>query len=195
MSYKSAFQLTRLTVIAVVVVAFISITLGFIVMSREIQSIRNSVVVIDRSGEVLKSELASSKATRIFEYRNHVKTFYTLWYSFDEGSYNSNVESALSLIGESGKDLLDVYLTQSIERNLKEKNLVFSVYIKDIQIDMSTNPISGYIEGEQEIKRNKGSLKRNLVCSFIIYDVDRTEDNPHGCKVDNWKIENDQIIK
>lgn len=195
LNYKTGFQLTKLVMISVVVISFLAITIGFIVMSQEISAIRDSVVVIDRSGEVLKSDRVNARETRVFEYENHVRTFYNLWYAFDEGSYISNVEKALQLIGESGKDMLDMYLTQNLERNIKEKNLIFSVYIKDIQIDMTKNTISGYIEGEQYIKRNRGELKRNLVCTFTIYDVDRTRDNPHGCKVDNWKIINEEIIK
>lgn len=194
LSYKSAFRLTRTISIAVVVISITSVIVGFLIMNQRILEIRDTVVVIDRSGQVLDSERMESKDTRIFEYENHVRTFYNLWYSFDEGSYQTNIEMGLNYIGESGKDLLDVYLTQNVERNIRERNLVFNVYIENIQIDMSTNPVTGYIEGIQEIKRNRGEIKRKLDCTFIIYDVDRTRNNPHGCKVDNWKIVNDKII-
>jgi len=194
MSYKTGFQLTKFVTISVIVISMMTVVVVFFIMNKKIMEVRDSVVVLDRSGAVIGTERLAASETRVFEYENHVRTFYSLWYAFDDGTFNSNIERALHLVGESGRDLLDVYVRQDVERNILERSLIFSVTIKDIRIDMSTNPVTGYIAGEQEIRRNRGSIKRNLVCSFILYDVDRTRENPHGCKVDNWRIINDQII-
>ena len=193
LNYKSSFQLLRLTVLAVIVACLISLIVGYYIMVNKILEVRNQVVVIDNSGEVYKTSMMLGRNTRIYEYNNHVKTFFRLWYAFDEGSFDYNIEIALNLIGDSGIELLDKYIMQNIERNIKEKNIVFSVEIKDIQIDMSTLPVTGYIEGIQTISRNRGKVQRNLVCTFIVYDVDRTELNPHGCKVDMWEEEWEEV--
>ena len=38
---------------------------------------------------------------------NHVKTFVTNWYAFDESNYEKNISLALNLIGNKGKELLN----------------------------------------------------------------------------------------
>ncbi len=195
LSYKSAFALTKSIVIALIVVFGVCMVVGFYIMQKEITKARENVIVIDKSGTIYDSELRKEKGMRIYEYENHVRTFYILWYSFDENSYKDNVERGLKLVGECGKELQNTYIDQEIERKLSEKSLVFEVTIKDIKIDMSTIPISGYIVGEQRIKRKKGELCRHLDCSFIIYDVDRSRENPHGCKIEKWSEVNKEIIR
>lgn len=194
-SYKSAFELTK-TIMVVIVIAFaVAMVGGFLLMQNKIDNIQKNVIIIDKGGQVYDAEMSRAKDMRVYEYINHIKTFYTLWYSFDESSYKPNIEKALYLAGDCGKEMLNVYRDENVERMLFEKNLRFDVTIKDVKIDMTTIPVTGYIIGEQKIKRQKGQLIRHLDCKFLIYDVDRSENNPHGCKVDNWSIYNKDLIQ
>lgn len=194
MHYRSAFALTKVVVIGMMVILGLAIAVGYVTYQNKILELRESVVVIDRKGAVVSSMLSSQDETRIFEYENHVKTFYKLWYDFDESSFWTNVEAGLELIGEKGKELLELYMDQNIERMLKERSITFKVTIKDIQVDQTSNPVTGIIRGEQTIRRSTGSVTRLLECAFTIYDVDRSSKNPHGCKIGEWEIVNDKII-
>lgn len=66
-------------------------------------------LVIDRQGEVYEASSLSASDMRQYEYMNHVKTFVTHWYAFDESSYEKNISLALNLIGNKGKELLNEY--------------------------------------------------------------------------------------
>lgn len=194
MSYKTVGELTKVITITTLVVCVSAIIAVYLISTKEIKQQQSKVIVIDTKGQVYSSEVANAKEMRVFEYKDQVKKFYNLWYSFDENSYKTNIEKGLLLVGDCGKELLNIYKSEDVERKLFEKNLKAEVIIKDVNIDMSTNPVSGYIKGVQTIRRNKGSMSRNLDCSFIIYDVSRSDENSHGCKIDNWRIDNAKPI-
>jgi len=194
MSYKTAGELSKTITITAIVVSAAALVAGYFVMTKEVNLQKNKVIVIDTKGQVYGSQMTNAKDMRIFEYKDQIRKFYSLWYAFDENSYKSNIEKGLLLVGECGKELLNKYADQDVERKLFEKNLKLEVTIKDIQIDMDTNPVSGKIWGIQTTRRNKGSASRNMNCSFIIYDVDRSDENSHGCKIDNWVVDNVDII-
>lgn len=195
MSYKTAFELSKTITITVIIVCGMALVAGYIVMTKEIKQQQKKVIVIDTKGQVYGSQSVNAKEMRIFEYKDQVSKFYNLWYAFDENSYKSNIEKGLLLVGECGKELLAKYRDQEVQRKLFENNLKLEVTIKDIQIDMTTNPISGKIWGIQTTRRNKGALSRNMDCHFIIYDVDRSDENSHGCKIDNWVVDNCDVLK
>lgn len=186
---------TRLALIYCIVIsgAFIS---GYYFIAKEISSVSEKMILIDTRGQVLESSVINSGQGRIFEYENHVRLFYTYWYSFSESSFKNHINAGLNLIGEKGKELYNEYKDQNVERLLSEKNLQCEVQITDIKIDMNTLPVSGYIEGIQTIRRAKGIISRKLNVKFTLYDTDsRTRDNIHACKIDDWEIYESSVIK
>lgn len=194
-SYKSAFELTKIIVIVMIVVFGSILLFGFIYMQNQITDLQEKVIIIDTRGQLYPSGTAHREDMRIYEYQNHVKTFYNLWYGFDENSYKNNIEAGLYLLGECGIEMLNFYEQENVERMLYEKNMRFEVRVQDIQINMQTIPISGKIEGEQTIKRNQGKITRLLNFTFTLHDVDRSEKNPHGVKIENWEIKEQEIIQ
>lgn len=76
---------------------------------------------------------------------NHVKTFVTHWYAFDESSYEKNISLALNLIGNKGKELLNEYNDVNMLNSLIQKNIRYGVRIKDVEINTQTIPVSGKI--------------------------------------------------
>lgn len=174
------------------------ITLAFIIallyQSSKITDVTKNMLVIDTKGQLYDATTTNSSDARIFEYENHIKMFYTYWYSFDENTFKEHIEKGLYLIGEKGKELLNEYVDLGVERSLSEKNLRYDVQITDISIDMNTVPASGYIEGIQTGRRAKGLGSRKLCVKFTLYDVARSRTNIHGCKIDNWEIYESSII-
>lgn len=194
-SYKSAFELTRIITITMVVVFGGAMLFGFITMQNKIDELQRQMIVIDTRGQVYPSGSVYREDMRIYEYQNHVRTFYNLWYAFDESSYKKNIEDALYLVGDCGIEMLDFYKQENVERMLYERNMRFETKILDIKINMRTLPVSGTIEGEQTIRRNQGMITRRLNSSFTLHDMDRSEKNPHGVKIENWEVINQEVIQ
>lgn len=191
---NQAVKFTTMLALVYCVVITIAFIVSFLIQTKEISKITEKLLVIDTKGQVYNTNSINSADARIYEYKNHVKMFYTCWYSFDQGSFPGHIEAGLHLIGDRGKELLNEYNSGQVLQKLTEKNLRYEVKITDIVVDMSTNPVSGRIEGIQIGKRARGSISRKLCAKFTLEDVSRTEENLHGCQIETWEIYESSVI-
>lgn len=166
----------------------ISFTICFFYLSNKINEVLTKALVLDTSGQVYNVTSVDASAMRKFEYENHVRTFVSLWYSFDESTYENNVTAALNLIGNRGKILLNEYNDVNMLNSLIQKNIRYGIIIKDLSIDMQTVPISGEILFVQTGYRARGSIARDISVKFTLYDVSRSRENSHGVKIGDWEV-------
>ncbi len=168
----------------------VCVAFAFIInkQSNQIAELQQNVLVIDTKGNAYEAQAVQASYTRIYEYENHVKTFIQLWYAFDENNYEENINTALNLIGENGKELLNQYNDLGMLNILRQKNIHYNAKVDDINIDMNTLPISGTATVTQTGYRAKGSVSRTLNITFTLYDVARCKENVHGAKIDKWEI-------
>jgi hypothetical protein len=188
-NYKLANNSLKL--IAIISIIFSLLFSGFVYFFswKKLQESKQTVYILDATGKAyLANEKGLDVNTRIFEYESHVKYFYKLWYEFDQFSYQRNIDEALYLVGDCGRELYNEYKEQDLLNILKSKNINTSVQIKNVKIDITKTPVTGYIKGVQTITRLGGLQKRNMDCTFDIQDIDRSRENPHGCIIENWKV-------
>jgi hypothetical protein len=188
-NYKLANNSLKL--IAIISIIFSLLFSGFVYFFswKKLQESKQTVYILDATGKAyLANEKGLDVNTRIFEYESHVKYFYKLWYEFDQFSYQRNIDEALYLVGDCGRELYNEYKEQDLLNILKSKNINTSVQIKNVKIDITKTPVTGYIKGIQTITRLGGLQKRNMDCTFDIQDIDRSRENPHGCIIENWKV-------
>jgi len=194
-TYTSANNSLKIIAIASIVALIFVTTILFIFSWTQLEKSKNVIYVIDQKGSVTEAVATElNMEIRQYEYEDHVKDFYTLWYAFDQNSFKRNIDKALLLIGESGKELYNEYKAQDIESMLRSKNIQTKVRITEIKIDITQRPVRGYIKGVQTISRLNGEVARNMNCTFSIYDINRSRDNSHGCLIEDWKVvDNTQI--
>ena len=194
--YKSAFKTSMIFFALVCCCCVVAVILMAVYMHRELEKQYAMIYVMDKSGAISTADRNELDVSgRLFEYEDHVKTFYRKWYVFDESSFEPNIESALYLIGDVGKTMYQKYMEDHVLRTLKQMNMSVTVEIRDVQIDMNTMPRTGYITGIQTIKRTKGSVSRNMNCTFELWDVSRSRNNPHGVKIEKWDVINNSVIE
>lgn len=157
-------------------------------LSNKIDNVSTKALVLDTSGQVYDVTAVNAAAMRQFEYENHIRTFVSLWYSFDESTYESNITTALNLIGNRGKSLLNEYNDINMQNSLIQKNIRYGIIINDISINMQTIPISGEILFVQTGYRARGSIARDISVKFTLYDVSRSRENSHGVKIGDWEV-------
>lgn len=189
--FKTVDQAFKTTVIAAVVscgIMAVAFIICFFYLFNKVDEAYNKSLVLDTSGRIYDVTSIETSAMRKYEYENHVKTFASLWYSFDESTYNANIEAALPLIGNRGKELLNEYNDVSMYNSLIQKNIRYGLIIKDLHIDMQTVPVSGEIYFVQTGYRARGSVARDITVKFTLYNVSRSRENPHGVKIETWDV-------
>lgn len=193
--YKSAYKTSMMFFALVVVACVLAVLFMAVYMHREFEKQSAMIYVMDKTGAISTADQSFLDVSgRLYEYEDHVKTFYRKWYSFDESNFELNTESALYLIGDVGKKMYQKYMEDNILRTLKQMNMTVLVEIKEIHVDMNSMPRTGYINGIQTIKRLKGSVSRNMNCTFELWDVSRSRNNPHGVKIEKWEVVNNAVI-
>jgi hypothetical protein len=191
-NYKRAFELLKIIVIIIIICGFASDIGIYLLCRQQISAQKKIVYFVDNTGNTKSGKEVLVSSVREIQIKAAVKKAYTLWYQIDEGSYSSNIDEALYYFGDCGKVMLKDYNDDRVGYNLKEKNLILTVDINDVKIDMAGH--KGYIEGIQTIKRDEGKVKRNIFAGFTFTDISPSDMNPFGVKIENWEIYNKDII-
>ena len=147
---------------------------------------RKQIYVLDGNVPVLVRQ-TSMDINREVEYKSHVNLFHMLFFTLppDDDFMKNNIEKSMYLIDESG-------LTEY--NNLKEKGYYNAILASSASLSIQTDSILLNLEnmtfsffGTQRIERETSILKRELITTGSIKDVPRSDNNPHGCLITNWK--------
>lgn len=187
-SIDDAFKTTVTTTIIACSIMALAFIICFFYLIYKVDDAYSKSLVLDTSGKIYDATSIETSAMRKYEYENHVKTFASLWYSFDESTYDANIAAALPLIGNRGKELLNEYNDVNMHNSLIQKNIRYGLIIKDLRIDMQTVPVSGEIFCVQTGYRARGSVARDISVKFTLYNVSRSRENPHGVKIETWEV-------
>jgi hypothetical protein len=193
---RATMNTVKVIVVTVIVLAFVFVAVTLWYSTTEIRKYKSSIYVMDRTGKVTAATLQEiSPRVRGYEYEAFIKMFYRTWYAFDENSYADNIKEGLNVLGQCRNKLLDSYEEQEIYIKIVENSLVLTVQVDSIKLGKDQNPVKGIIYGKQYVNRGEYISKRHLNCYFEINDVERSRDNPHGAKIEDWQIINNEIIR
>ena len=166
---------------------------------NKIEQYQNKLWLLDKeTGEVYKAVKSNgiSKEERKVEYKHLVTDFYKCFYEFDQFTFENHINSALNLIGESGKEMYEEYKRDGVIMKLQEGNQRVTVEIDSIFIDMDSKPIRGIAYAKQTTERSNGKLSRHLNSQFLIYDLDtKTEENPHAAMIEDFQVTDNSVIQ
>ncbi|PIQ20241.1 MAG: conjugative transposon protein TraK [Cytophagales bacterium CG18_big_fil_WC_8_21_14_2_50_42_9] len=146
---------------------------------------RKKLYVIDHNVPLLvqQTELGTN---RDVELKSHINMFHLLFFTLppDDAYIKSNMNKAMYLIDETG-------LAQY--NNMKERGFYNSILASSALLTIQTDSIVITPErhfiyyAKQRLERETSILKRLLITEGDLQDVPRTENNPHGLLIKNWK--------
>ena len=195
MGIKATMNLVKVVTSIVIVFAFALVVVIILYSRNEIEKYKNTIYVMDRTGKVTVANIQEvSPRVRGYEYEAFIKAFYRTWYAFDENSYEDNIKEGLNVLGNCRNKMLDSYEEQEIYIKIVENSLILSVQVDSIKLGNDVNPVKGIIYGRQYVTRGEYMSKRYLSCYFEIKDVERSRENPHGARIEDWQIINNEII-
>ena len=89
------------------------------------------------------------------------------------------------LVDESGLAHYNTLIEKGFYSNIMGTSAVFSIFCDSIKFDKEKMEFMYY--GKQRIERRTSILTRELVTTGQLKRVPRTDNNPHGLLITNWR--------
>ena len=122
----------------------------------------------------------------------HVQNFYKLFFEIDAGNYKKNLNDALELVGESGKELAQVYANNKYYERIVSNNLWIGVNIDSIKILNNDPPFVAMVYAKRVIRSAYGTKYTQLNAEMEVHQVSNTVKNPFGMMIENFRITDDR---
>ena len=149
---------------------------------------QEKVYVISPEGS-FQAKILPRGQTTIFEARNHVSAFMQLMFSHDELSYGEHIEAALHLIEKSeGAAIFEDFQKGQVHDNYIKYGSRSEVQIDSIALNMQREPFEGAVSGRQYVIYQDERRPLPIGANFSLIKVPRSEKNPHGLLLKDWKF-------
>ena len=121
------------------------------------------------------------------EAKSHIEMFHHFFFTLapDDKYIKYTMEKAMYLIDETGLAQYNTLKEKGFYSNIMGTSAVFSIFCDSIKFDKDKMEFTYY--GRQRIERRSSILTRELVTAGQIKRVPRTDNNPHGLLITNWR--------
>ena len=163
------------------------ISFGVILTARGMVSdAQKKVYVLDGNVPILVTR-STMEETLDVEAKSHVEMFHNFFFTLapDDKYIKYTMEKAMYLIDESGLAQYNALKEKGFYNNILGTSSVFSIYCDSIQFNREDMSFKYF--GRQRIERRSNLLMRELVTEGFLRRVPRTENNPHGLLIVNWR--------
>lgn len=179
---KLAFGISILSFISSVIIVVVGLFFAFQMIRDE----RKKIYVLDGSVPILVQQ-TGLEVNQEVEAKSHVNLFHSLFFNLppDDDFIKYNMEKAMYLIDESGLKQYNNLKERGYFNTILASSATVSIKTDSILIDVQKMNFEYY--GTQRIERETSILKRQLVTQGNLRNVPRTENNPHGLIITEWK--------
>ena len=165
----------------------IIISLGSIFTAKGmVDDAHKKVYVLDGNVPILVQRTTMDETLDV-EAKSHVELFHHLFFTLapDDKYINYTMEKAMYLVDETGLAQFNALKEKGFYNNIMGTSAVFSIFCDSITFDKQQMTFTYY--GRQRIERRTNILMRKLVTAGELKRVPRTENNPHGLLITNWR--------
>lgn len=144
------------------------------------------VYVLDGNVPILVQR-STMEETLDVEAKSHVEMFHHYFFTLapDDKYIKYTMDKAMYLVDETGLAQYNTLKEKGFYNNIMGTSAVFSIFCDSIKLDMDRMEFTYY--GRQRIERRTSVLMRELVTEGFVKRVPRTENNPHGLLIVNWR--------
>ena len=147
---------------------------------------QQKIYVLDGNVPILVQR-TSMEETLDVEARSHVEMFHHYFFTLapDDKYIQYTMEKAMYLVDETGLAQYNTLKEKGFYNNIMGTSAVFSIFCDSIKFDKEKMEFTYY--GRQRIERRTSILMRELVTAGQPKRVPRTDNNPHGLLIVNWR--------
>ncbi len=177
-TYVSLGSLVASVVIAIIVSFF---------AYRQVSSARRSIYILDNHVPMLAKQ-TDVQLNRPAEYRADVDLFHSLFFSLtpDDRFIEYQMKKAMYLVDESGARQYNDLKEKGYFSSVLSSSSVLTLQTDSIFLDIPKRYFRFY--GKQRIDRRSATVVRSLITEGTLRDMPRSENNPHGVLITQWKI-------
>ena len=147
---------------------------------------QQKVYVLDGNVPILVQRSTMDETLDV-EAKSHIEMFHHLFFTLapDDKYIRYTMEKAMYLVDETGLAQYNTLKEKGFYSNIMGTSAVFSIFCDSIEFNKDDMEFTYH--GRQRIERRSSILMRELVTAGKIKKVPRTENNPHGLLIVNWR--------
>lgn len=172
----------------------VSVIIGCVIISLSsfwtargmVADAQKKIYVLDGNVPVLVQRTSMEETLEV-EAKAHVEAFHHYFFTLapDDKYIQYTMEKAMYLVDETGLAQYNTLKEKGFYNNIMGTSAVFSIFCDSIKFDKEKMEFTYY--GRQRIERRTSILMRELVTAGQLKRVPRTENNPHGLLIVNWR--------
>ena len=145
------------------------------------------VYVLDSNHVPIMVSQNDMSETLDVEAKSHIELFHHLFFTLapDDKYIKYTMDKAMYLVDETGLAQYNALKEKGFYNNIMGTSAVFSIFCDSIEFDKDKMHFTYY--GRQRIERRTNILMRELITAGDLKRVPRTENNPHGLMITNWR--------
>ncbi len=151
---------------------------------------REKVYVLDQGKSLMLALSQDASINRPVEAREHVRRFHELFFTLapDKAAIESNMKRAFNLADKSAfdyyKDLSEKgYYNRIISGNVQQR-----IEVDSVQCNFERYPYKVLTYASEYIIRASNVTKRNLVTSCLLVNSVRSDVNPQGFNIEQFRV-------
>jgi conjugative transposon TraK protein len=160
---------------------------------RQVSDARKSIYILS-NGIPLQAAQTDMEVNRPAEYRAHIELFHSLFFSLtpDDKYIEYQLKKAMYLVDESGVAQYNNLKENGFFNSVLSSSSVITLQTDSISLDVSKQYFRFY--GRLKIDRRSSTVIRSLITEGYLKDIPRSDNNPHGVLILNWKtLENKDL--
>lgn len=187
---QHAFALARIYLVLITVLAVAVGGYAIYASYQFAEAQREKIYVLDQGQSLLMALSHRVADNRMAEAKSHVKRFHEYFFTLspERDAIESNVQQALFLADNSASEVYMRMKEEGFYERLIASSILCEVQIDSIAIDDSVYPHQVRTYGITSIVRRSNITYRNLETQCSLLHTTRTDNNPHGFLIENWKI-------
>lgn len=160
---------------------------------RQVSDAHKSIYILS-NGIPLQAGQTDMQVNRPAEYRADIDLFHALFFSLtpDDKYIEYQLKKAMYLVDESGVDQYNNLKENGFFNSILSSSSVITLQTDSISLDMNRRYFRYF--GKLKIDRRSSTVIRSLITEGYLKDIPRSDNNPHGVLIVNWKtLENKDL--
>ena len=142
---------------------------------------QNKIYVLDGNVPILVQRTTMDETLDV-EAKSHIEMFHHYFFTL---APDDKYIKAMYLVDETGLAQYNTLKEKGFYSNIMGTSAVFSIFCDSIKFNKEKMEFTYY--GRQRIERRTNVLTRELVTAGQLKRVPRTDNNPHGLLIVNWR--------